>query len=56
MIDFSAHPLVETAWLAEHLADDGVCMWMLVPQHRLCYNLNRQYAFDCELYFLAPQS
>jgi thiosulfate/3-mercaptopyruvate sulfurtransferase len=24
MIDFSAHPLVETAWLAEHLSDDEV--------------------------------
>ena len=24
MIDFSVHPLVETAWLAEHLSDDEV--------------------------------
>ena len=26
MIDFAAHPLVETAWLAEHLSDDDVCI------------------------------
>jgi thiosulfate/3-mercaptopyruvate sulfurtransferase len=26
MIDFSAHSLVETAWLAEHLSDDDVCI------------------------------
>jgi 3-mercaptopyruvate sulfurtransferase SseA len=24
MIDFSTHPLVETAWLAEHLSDADV--------------------------------
>jgi thiosulfate/3-mercaptopyruvate sulfurtransferase len=26
MIDFSANSLVETAWLAEHLSDDDVCI------------------------------
>lgn len=26
MIDFSAHPLVETAWLAAHLSDDDLCI------------------------------
>jgi 3-mercaptopyruvate sulfurtransferase SseA len=24
MLDFSMHPLIETAWLAEHLSDDDV--------------------------------
>jgi thiosulfate/3-mercaptopyruvate sulfurtransferase len=26
MIDFSVHPLVETAWLAEHLSDTDLCI------------------------------
>lgn len=26
MRDFSTHPLVETAWLAEYLSDDDVCI------------------------------
>jgi 3-mercaptopyruvate sulfurtransferase SseA len=26
MLDFSTYPLVETAWLAEHLSDDDVCI------------------------------
>lgn len=26
MIDFSAHPLVETAWLEAHLSDDDLCI------------------------------
>ena len=26
MLDFSTHPLVETAWLAEHLSDADVCI------------------------------
>jgi thiosulfate/3-mercaptopyruvate sulfurtransferase len=26
MLDFSTHPLVETAWLVEHLSDDDVCI------------------------------
>jgi 3-mercaptopyruvate sulfurtransferase SseA len=26
MLDFSTHPLIETAWLAEHLSDGDMCI------------------------------
>jgi hypothetical protein len=26
MMDFSTHPLVETAWLEAHLSDDDLCI------------------------------
>jgi hypothetical protein len=26
MIDFSAHPLVETTWMAAHLSDSDLCI------------------------------